>query len=190
MDELTVEFYCMSWDILGPDLVTIWAESLESGVLPLLCRQTMLALLLKEGDLRNLRNWCPVSLLSTDYKVAAKAISLSLRSVLADVVHPEQTYTVPDHTIFDNLYLVRDLLELGCRDALLFALPYLDQEKAFNRMDHRYLLSILQAFGFGPQFVGFLQVLYTDEECLFRINWTLTDLVSFRLQQTDEILAI
>ncbi|CAM2103397.1 unnamed protein product [Caretta caretta] len=89
-------------------------------------------------------------------------------------------YTVPDWTIFDNLYLVRDLLELGCRDGLSFALLSLDQEKAFNRVDHGYLLGTLLAFSFGPQFVGFLRVLYASAECLFRLNWTLTKLVRFR----------
>ncbi|CAM2114280.1 unnamed protein product [Caretta caretta] len=38
MDGLTVEFYHVFWDVLGPDLVTVWAESLQSGVLPLSCR--------------------------------------------------------------------------------------------------------------------------------------------------------
>ncbi|CAM5141800.1 unnamed protein product [Natator depressus] len=38
MDGLTVEFYRVFWDVLGPDLVTVWAESLQNGVLPLLCR--------------------------------------------------------------------------------------------------------------------------------------------------------
>ncbi|CAM5120259.1 unnamed protein product [Natator depressus] len=46
-------------------------------------------------------------------------------------------------------------------------------------MDHGYLLGTLWAFGFGPQFVGFLQVLYADTECLVRLKWTLTELVSF-----------
>ncbi|CAM2096672.1 unnamed protein product [Caretta caretta] len=179
MDGLTVEFYRAFWDILGPDLVTVWAESLQSGVLPLSCRRAVLALLPKKGDLRNLRNWRPVSLLSTDYKIVAKAISLRLGSVLADVIHPDQTYTIPDHSIFDNLFLVRDLVELGRRDSLSFALLSLDQEKAFDRVDHGYLLSTLQAFGFGPQFVGFLQVLYTFAECLVKLNWTLTEPVSF-----------
>ncbi|CAM2096356.1 unnamed protein product [Caretta caretta] len=132
-----------------------------------------------KGDLRNLRNWRPVSLLSTDYKVVAKAISLRLRSVLADVIHPDQTYTAQGRTIFDNFYLVRDLLELGCRDGLSFALLSLDQEKAFDRVDHGYLLGTLRAFGLGPQFVGFLQVLYASAECLVRLNWTLTKPVSF-----------
>ncbi|CAM2118323.1 unnamed protein product [Caretta caretta] len=177
MDGLTVEFYRMFWDILGPDLVTVWAESLQSGVLS--CRRTVLTLLPKKGDLRDLRNWRPVSLLSTDYKIVAKAISLRLGSVLADVIHSDQTYTVPDRSIFDNLFQVQDLLELGRRDSLSFALLSLDQEKAFDRVDHGYLLSTLQAFGFGPQFVGFPRVLYASVECLVKLNWTLTEPVSF-----------
>ncbi|CAM2096674.1 unnamed protein product [Caretta caretta] len=179
MDGLIVEFYCVFWDVLGPDLVTVWAESLQSGVLPLSCSRAVLTLLLKKGDLRNLRNWHPVLLLSTDYKIVAKAVSLRLGSVLADMIHPDQTYTIPDHSIFDNLFLVRDLVELGRRDSLSFALLSLDQEKAFDRVDHGYLLSTLQAFGFGPQFVGFLQVLYAFAECLVKLNWTLTEPVSF-----------
>ncbi|CAM2100444.1 unnamed protein product [Caretta caretta] len=179
MDGLTVEFYRAFWDILGPDLVTVWAESLQSGVLPLSCRRAVLALLPKKGDLRDLRNWRPISLLSMDYKIVAKAISLRLGSVMADMVHPDQTYTVPGRSIFDNLFLVRDLLELGRRDGLSFALLSLDQEKAFDRVDHGYLLSTLQAFGFGPQFVSFLRVLYASAECLVRLNWTLTEPVSF-----------
>ncbi|CAM2096462.1 unnamed protein product [Caretta caretta] len=150
MDGLTMEFYRVFWDVLGPDLVTVWAEALQSGVLPLSCRRAVLALLPKKGDLRDLRNWRPVLLLSTDYKIVAKAISLRLRSVLGDMIHPDQTYTFPDCSIFDNLFMVRDLLELGCRDSLLFALLSLDQEMAFDRVDHGYLLSTLRAFGFGP----------------------------------------
>ncbi|CAM2099101.1 unnamed protein product [Caretta caretta] len=89
------------------------------------------------------------------------------------------TYTVPGRSIFDNLFLVRDLLELGHKDGLSFALLSLDQERAFDRVDHGYLLGTLQAFGFGPQFVSFLQVLYSSAECLVRLNWTLTEPVSF-----------
>ncbi|CAM2106111.1 unnamed protein product [Caretta caretta] len=92
---------------------------------------------------------------------------------------PDQTYTVPDRSIFNNLFLVQDLLELGRRDGLSFALLSLDQEKAFDRVDHGYLLSTLRVFGFGPQFVGFLWVLYAATECLVKLNWTLTEPVNF-----------
>ncbi|CAM2098383.1 unnamed protein product [Caretta caretta] len=128
----------------------------------------------KKGNRCDLQNWHSVSLLSVDYKVVAKAILLRLGSVLADVVHPDQTYNIPGRTIFDNLYLIRDLLELRCRDGLSFALLSLEQEQAFNRVDHGSLLSTLRAFCFRPQFVGFLRVLYASTECLVMLNWTLT----------------
>ncbi|CAM2099443.1 unnamed protein product [Caretta caretta] len=179
MDGLTVEFYRAFWDILSPDLATVCAESLQGGVLPLSCRRVVFTLLPKKGDLRDLRNWHPVSLLSTDCKIVAKAISLRLGSVMANVIHPHQTYTVPGLSIFDNLFLTQDRLDLGRRDGLSFALLSLDQEKAFDRVDYGYLLGTLQAFGFGPQFVSFLQVLYASAECLVRLNWTLTEPVSF-----------
>ncbi|CAM2103405.1 unnamed protein product [Caretta caretta] len=179
MDRLTMEFYSVFWAVLGLDLAIFWAESLGSRVLPLSYRRAVLALLPKKWDLCDLRHWSPVPLISTDYKVMAKAISLRLESMLADVVHPDQTYTILGHTIFKNLYLVRYLLELGCRDGLSFTLLSLDQEKALDRMDHGYLLGTLQAVGFGPCFMGFLQVLYASTECLVRLNWSLTAPVSF-----------
>ncbi|CAM2096329.1 unnamed protein product [Caretta caretta] len=133
-----LQFYQQASTFLGTlDFMSTW--------------QAVLALLLKKGDIRNLQNWCPVSLLSTDYKIVAKEISLRLGSVLVDVIHPDQTYTVTDR----------------------------NQENAFDRMDYGYLLSTLQAFGFRPQFVGFLWVLYTSAECLVKLNWTLTEPVSF-----------
>ncbi|CAM2105797.1 unnamed protein product [Caretta caretta] len=76
-------------------------------------------------------------------QIVAKAISLWLGSVLVDMIHPDQTYTIPDHSIFDNLFLVRDLLELRRRDSLSFALLSLDQEKAFDRVDHGRLTGLV-----------------------------------------------
>ncbi|CAM2095374.1 unnamed protein product [Caretta caretta] len=95
MDGLTVEFYRVFWDVLGSDFVTVWAESLGSRVLPLPCRHAVLALLLKKGNLHDLQNCWPISILSTDYKVVVKVISLQLGSMLADVVHPDQAYAMP-----------------------------------------------------------------------------------------------
>ncbi|CAM2096248.1 unnamed protein product [Caretta caretta] len=60
MDGLTVEFYRTFWDILGPDLVTVWAESLQSGVLPLSCRLNW-TLTEPVSFGRGVRQGCPLS---------------------------------------------------------------------------------------------------------------------------------
>ncbi|CAM2099108.1 unnamed protein product [Caretta caretta] len=108
MDGLTVEFYRVFWDVLGPDLVTVWAKSLQSGVLPLLCRRAVLALLPKKGDLRDLRNWCPVSLLSTDYKIVGKAISLRLGRLTGLVLREPELQLVLLAYADDVLLVIQD----------------------------------------------------------------------------------
>lgn len=59
-------------------------ESTVDKELPLLWMKAMLTLLSKKWDPHDLRNQCPVSLLCTDYKIIAKAISLWLKSM----IHP------------------------------------------------------------------------------------------------------
>ncbi|CAM2105245.1 unnamed protein product [Caretta caretta] len=102
---------------------------------------TMMASLCTERS--GLAYWHFNNSLLEDAGFVAKAISLRLGSMLVDMVHRDQTYTVPGRPILDKLYLVQDLLELGCRDGLSFALLSLDREKAFDSVDHGYLLSTL-----------------------------------------------
>uniref|UniRef100_A0A7M4G3I8 Reverse transcriptase domain-containing protein n=1 Tax=Crocodylus porosus TaxID=8502 RepID=A0A7M4G3I8_CROPO len=49
----------------------------------------------------------------------------------------------------------------------------LDQEKAFDRVDRTYLFQTLEAFGFGPFFIGALRVLYQDTSSLLKVNGVL-----------------
>ncbi|MGH0177545.1 UNVERIFIED_CONTAM: hypothetical protein FKN15_075286, partial [Acipenser sinensis] len=180
IDGLTVEFFRKFWDLLGPAFARVLAEAYETGEMPLSMRRAVITLLPKKGDLRCLKNWRPVSLLCTDYKIVAKAASLRLKSVLADVIHPDQSYTVPNRTIFDNIFLVRDLLHYCKGTGRSVAFLSLDQEKAFDRVDHEYLFGTLRAFGFGPKFVGLFRMLYASAECLLKVNWSLTAPLAFR----------
>ena len=38
----------------------------------------------------------------------------------------------------------------------------LDQEKAFDRVSHSFLIKTLEKFGFGPKFINWIKVMYTD----------------------------
>ncbi len=103
---LTVEFYKAFWDILANDLLDVFNESLASGSLPLSCCRAVIALLSKMGNLQDIKNWCPVSLLCTDYKILSKALANRLREAIEQVIHQNQTYCVPSRSMVDNIYLI------------------------------------------------------------------------------------
>ncbi|KAI3355854.1 hypothetical protein L3Q82_004224 [Scortum barcoo] len=170
IDGLPVDFYKSFWSVLGEDLLEVFNDCLERGRLPLSCRRAVITLLPKKGDLQELKNWRPVSLLCTDYKIMSKVLASRLREVMASIIHPDQTYCVPGRLISDNVTLIRDILEVSGSLAVDTGLISIDQEKAFDRVEHKYLWQTLAAFGFSPGFIAKIRVLYCDIASVLKIN--------------------
>uniref|UniRef100_A0A3B3WLD2 Reverse transcriptase domain-containing protein n=1 Tax=Poecilia mexicana TaxID=48701 RepID=A0A3B3WLD2_9TELE len=156
------------WRLLGEDLWEVLQEL--AGILPSSCRQAVLSLLPKKGDLTLLKNWRPVSLLCVDYKLFSKVLSNRLRIILELIIHRDQSYCVPERSIKDNLFLLRDLFDICKLYEIDVGIISLDQEKAFDRVDHCFLFSTLRAFGFGEGFISLLGLLYNELFCVVKVG--------------------
>lgn len=170
IDGLPVDWYKSFWAELKGDLLEVLNESLAKGQLPLSCRRAVLTLLPKKGDLTDIKCWRPVSLLCSDYKLLSKVLANRLAGVMNYVIHPDQTYCVPGRSIFDNVSLIRDVFEVSKMLNIDCGLISLDQEKAFDRVEHCYLWKILESFGFCQKFIDFIKVLYSGVESILKIN--------------------
>ena len=155
---------------MGEDILAVLSDSLAKGRLPLSCRRAVLSLLPKKGDLNDIKSWRPVSLLCSEYKLLSKTLANRLSKVLEQVIHPDQTYCVPGRLIHNNISFIRDIFDLGKFFNLEFGLVSIDQEKAFDRVEHNYLWSVLAAFGFSPHFIDLIRVLYCDIESMLKVN--------------------
>ncbi len=100
----------------------------------------------------------------------SKTLTDRLKKVMASIIDEDQSYCIPGRSIFDNLSLVRDLLHLTEIYGLDIGLLSVDQEKAFDRVDYKYLFNTLSAFGFGEQFSSWIQILYTDVCSMLHFN--------------------
>ena len=170
IDGIPVEFYKDFWNDMGEDLLSVFNESFKDLVLPISCRRAVITLLPKKGDLLEIKNWRPVSLLCTDYKILSKVLANRLRDVMGEVLHPDQTYCVPGRSILDNVSLIRDVVDLSSSLDIKAGLISLDQEKAFDRVEHLYLWKTLESFGLSPCLIAMIKVLYQDIESVLKIN--------------------
>ena len=76
IDGLPIDFYKVFWSCVGKDLLAVLRESLGEGGLPLSCRRAVITLLPKKGNLQEIGNWRPVSLLCSDMKSLSKALAM------------------------------------------------------------------------------------------------------------------
>jgi len=170
IDGIPVDFYKSFWSPIGDDLLEVLNTSLARGKLPQSCRRAVLTLLPKKGDLGDIKCWRPVSLLCSDYKLLSKVLTNRLANVMDNVIHPDQTYCVPGRSIFDNIYFIRDLIEVTKMLNLNCGFISLDQEKAFDRIEHCFLWKVLNAFGFSESFINYIKVLYNGVESILKVN--------------------
>lgn len=153
IDGLPFEFHKSFWPVVGEDLLEVFRDSLCKGQLLLSCGRAVITLL-KKGDLQDLKNWRPVSLLCGDYKILSKVLASRLREVMREVIHVNQTYCVPGRSISDNVTLIRHVLDVSGSLGIDTGLLSIDQEKAFDWIEHQHLWQTLNALGFHNQDPG------------------------------------
>ncbi|KAK3507555.1 hypothetical protein QTP70_028446, partial [Hemibagrus guttatus] len=164
IDGLPVEFYKFFWEELGEDLLEVLKESSRERCLPLCSRRAVITLLPKKGDLQDIRNWHPVSLLCMDYEIMSKALANRLGDIMDSVVQSDQTYCVPNRSIIVNVSLIRDILDVSRLLAVDLGLISLDQEKDFERVEYQYLWKTLEVFGLSPSLITMMKVVVTGLE--------------------------
>ena len=128
--------------------------------------------LLKRGGRHvweGLDDYRPIPLLNTELKILARVLANHLQLVISDLIGPEVTFAVKGLSIQDNLHLIREVLE-GIKENTEAALISLDQSKAFDRVDHRFLATVLETAGFEPEFRRWISMMYHNPQAVVQVN--------------------
>ena len=88
-DGLSAEFYLAFWKVLGEDLIEVFNASFLSALLA--AGFALITLLFKKGDRLDPKNWRPISLLNSDYKILGLILAGRLSKVLQLLIHPDQS---------------------------------------------------------------------------------------------------
>ena len=131
----------------------------------------MITLLKKGGQHvgEGLDDYRPIILLNTELKILGQVMANRLQRAISDLIGPEQTFAVKGRSIQDNLHLIREVLE-GIEDDTEAALMSLDQSKAFDRVDHRFLATVLETAGFKPEFSRWISMMYHNPQAVVQVN--------------------
>ena len=163
-DGIITEFYKLFWNVIGHDLCDVLRAGLEDEQLAYTQYLAVITLLYKKGPRSDIKNWRPISLLNNDYKLVSKVLAERLKVVLPEIIHPDQKGCVPGRYIGENIRLIDDILHEIEEGNMPASILQLDQEKAFDRVEWRWLFKCLEKFNFGHKFIGYLKTMYKDSK--------------------------
>ena len=126
----------------------------------------------KKKDKRKAENYRPITLLNADYKILTRAIAMRLASVAPTLIHPDQAGFIPGRQIFHHIKLTKALIDYAEAEEVNGVIVALDQEKAYDRINHEYLWQVLDRMGFPPSFINTVKALYKGAESVVMINGT------------------
>ena len=139
----------------------------------------LIKLIYKKGDNEVLANYRPITLINTDIKILTKVLANRLKDVLPHIIHYTQT-CVNGRKIDTTLHTVRDLIQLAEEKNLEAAFIFLDQEKAFDRVNHEFLFKVMKAFNIGNEFINWVKILYQGAIAQVMINGHLTGKIKLK----------
>ena len=114
-------------------------------------------LLHKKGDLADVGNWRPITLLNTAYKVLSKALAAKLGRALGATIPSLQTGFLPKRSIGTNIRTVQahDALATA-QDRPVFAV-FIDFAKAFDTVSRDLIWTSMELFGVPRAFIGVIR---------------------------------
>jgi Reverse transcriptase (RNA-dependent DNA polymerase)/zinc-binding in reverse transcriptase len=188
-DGLPAEFYRTFSTHISPFLARLFEECIADQILPASFGSSRVVLLFKKGDRTDLANWRPISLMNIDEKIISKILTDRLQECMPTIISPAQTGFIKGRSIFDNIWALEHALEAGHDRSLQGSLTFLDQEKAYDRVDHAYLFACLENAGIGGTWLSWIRLTYGRLSASITVNGFISDPLAVKqgLRQGDPL---
>lgn len=125
--------------------------------------------------LQRVTGYRPITLCNVDYKIFAKILTTRLQFVISDIVGEHQTCGIRGRTIQTNTHIARSILDCCTNYENRVAVLQIDLEKAFDRVNHDILFSILNHVGVGSIIFNGVMMAYKGCSTRLLINRSLSE---------------
>lgn len=170
LDGLTIEVYKIFWPLFKNPYFNAILCCKAKGALLKSMRQGIIGLIPKKNrDLLSVANWRPITMLTCDYKILAKAMALRMQSVLPSIIHPDQTGFMKERNITDNIRKTIEIVNYTSKNRIEFLIMTIDYQKCFDFLQHSALWRCLEYLNYGERYLDWLKILYANVE-LFTCN--------------------
>ncbi|KAL3698101.1 hypothetical protein R1sor_012177 [Riccia sorocarpa] len=180
LDGFTTEMLLACWPFIRGDCIAMIHHFWDQGELLRDTRTAVIKLIPKTEIKELLKNWRPLSLMTLSYKLIAKIMAERLKKFLPQLVDPQQTGFIHGRSITNNLLTLQlgtDWARISNQKCMFIKLDFV---KAYDRIEHGFLLATLEALGFSEESVSLFKGLTTRGMAKVHINQDFTERFSMQ----------
>ncbi|KAK2656830.1 hypothetical protein Ddye_009882 [Dipteronia dyeriana] len=151
LDGLNLEFVKKNWVRIKDDFMAFMKAFHSNGSVLKGLNCTFIALIPKIKNPVSIKNYRPISLVGSIYKVLSKVLANRLKVVMDPVIGPTQMAFVKERQIVDSFVIAEEVIYSWKKNGKGGLLIKLDFEKAYDSIDHSFLIEVLDKMGFGKK---------------------------------------
>ncbi len=175
-DGLPYEFYKDHIkDCLGY-LTKLFNEYLSGSPVSKSQKNGSLILLHKKGNLNDIANYRPITLLNTDYKLLTATLNRRILVFLESITRPEQKGFTPNRSILENPIIIDYIMKLS----KTFFIAFIDFQKAFDSVSHKTITSALHLIGFPAKITKLIKSLLKDATITLNMGAMKSDAIQIK----------
>lgn len=167
-DKITAEMLKMGGSKLEETIRLLLNKCLLEGKIPKLWKNAEVILLHKKGDIANIENYRPISLLSHIYKLLTRIITNRLGAKLDAYQPVEQAGFRKGFSTIEHLQTIRTVVEKTIEYNIPLHLAFVDYHKAFDSVETWAFLTALEDARIDSRYSALIKDIY--DEATFHIK--------------------
>ena len=151
-----IAFWSFCWEFVKDEVIEFFKEFYEKKKFVKSLNATFLVLIPKKGNVEDVKDYKPISLLGSLYKILTKVLANRLRRVLDKVISPSQNAFVEGRQILDAALIANEAVDSMLRRNDGGVVYKLDIEKAYDHVNWEYVLEVMRRMGFGQRWLSWI----------------------------------